>query len=98
MKYKMEMYICPGKCKCGKKMTMRMTHFGKKSDPSGWMVYGVCKPCQKVILQHIHTGHDAPVQDRDFTIDYNETVIEGKGKWEDIRPKIEPIIYGQRDA
>ena len=75
-----EMKIFAGKCRiCSKRLDMRITDV-KNNDKNpqskvlGWMVYGYCKGCKLVYMQGLFQQEKKPIQDLDFTIDYEKEV------------------------
>ena len=73
--------IISGKHKCGKEMDMRITDV--KDDNKNiisWILYGICKKCNVVLVSDLFLQSQEPVQDRDFMIDYNKISDEIKEK------------------
>ena len=63
--------IIPGKHTCGKDMDMRIIDV--KDDNKNivsWIVYGICKKCEVVLISELFIQSEKPMQDRDFIIDY----------------------------
>lgn len=55
-------------------MDMNITPLdNKKKKIIGWMIYGICKKCEKIIVINITKDSEKPVLDRDYRIDYNKT-------------------------
>lgn len=71
--------IIAGKHKCRKYLDMRITDV-KDDDKNivSWIIYGVCKKCNVVIINDLFLQPEKPLQDRDFIIDYNQ-ISDGKG-------------------
>jgi len=68
-----EIRIIPGKHKCGREMDMRITDV--KDDNKNiisWIIYGICKKCNVVLINDLVLQSEEPIQDRDFIIDYNK--------------------------
>ena len=75
----MEMEQYPGKCKCGKELYMRIAPLDNDNKKViGWMIYGVCKKCDKALVMDISKDSEKPVLDRDYRIDYNKVCEEEK--------------------
>ncbi|MBL7147830.1 MAG: hypothetical protein ISS82_03325 [Nanoarchaeota archaeon] len=73
-----EIKIIPGKHKCGRKMDMRITDV--KDDNKNivaWIIYGICKKCNIVLISDLFLESEKPVQDRDFIIDYDKVSKKG---------------------
>ena len=71
----MEMEIYPGKCKCGRDLNMRIAPLDNDNkEIIGWMIYGICKKCNKILVIDISKDKEKPVLDRDYTIDWNKKV------------------------
>ena len=68
--------MCPGKCKCGNSLDMRITEEAEEAIRI-WIIFGSCHKCKIVYVCAMFNQHDKPVQDRDFMIDCNK-VAEGK--------------------
>ena len=65
--------IIPGKHKCGRDMGMRITDVkDDNQNVVSWIIYGVCKKCGVVLVSDLFLQSEEPVQDRDFTIDYDK--------------------------
>jgi hypothetical protein len=74
-----EIKIFPGKHLCGKEFDMRiMDAKDDNGDPAAWIVYGVCKKCNVVMVSSMFLQSEKPMQGIDFIIDYNKK--SGKGK------------------
>ena len=69
-----EIKIIPGKHKCKKEMNMRIIDV-KDDDKKivSWIIYGICKKCNVVLICDLFLQNEKPVLDRDFIIDYNKT-------------------------
>lgn len=72
-----ETQIIAGKHKCKRDMDMRIVNT-KDDDGSivAWIIYGICKKCNTVIVSSIFTQSEEPLQDRDYIIDYNKISSE----------------------
>jgi hypothetical protein len=73
-----EIHIIPGKHTCGRIMDMRI--IDDKKDRPFWIIYGICKKCEMVIVSNIFTDVE-PIQGVDYIIDYTkicEKVIKDK--------------------
>ena len=69
----MEMEQYSGKCKCNKKLDMRIAPLDDDNkEIIGWMIYGICKKCNEIFVIDISKDKEKPVLDRDYTIDYNK--------------------------
>lgn len=65
--------IIAGRHKCGKDLDMRITDVKDDSkNIVSWIIYGVCKKCNVVIINGLFLQPEKPVQDRDVIIDYNK--------------------------
>jgi len=75
-----EVRIIAGKHKCGREMDMRIIDV-KDDDKNvvSWIIYGICKKCEVVLISELFIQSEEPMQDRDFIIDY-EKVTEGVEK------------------
>ena len=70
-----------GKHKCGREMDMRITDVkDDNKDAVSWMIYGVCKKCNVVLISELFLQPDEPVQDRDFMIDYDKISNEAENE------------------
>lgn len=65
-----EMQIIPGKHSCSKEMEMRIMSMEEREGI--WCVYGVCSKCKEVVVSALFQQQEAPVQDRDFMVDFNK--------------------------
>lgn len=77
-----EIRVIPGRHKCGKEMDMRITDV--KDDNKkvvSWIIYGICKKCNTVIIEDLFIQSQEPVQDRDFMIDYTKLSKESEKEW-----------------
>ncbi len=77
----MEIKIIAGKHKCGKDMNMRMVDV--KDDNKNivaWIIYGICKKCNIVLISDLFLQPEKPMQDRDFIIDYDKVSKEVKNE------------------
>jgi len=72
-----ETKIIAGKHKCKRKLDMRIVDV-KDDDNSivAWIIYGICKKCNTVLINGLFTQTEKPVQDRDFIIDYDKISSE----------------------
>lgn len=68
-----------GKHKCGKEMDMRIADV-KDDNKSivSWIIYGICKNCNLVLISQLFLQPEKPEQDRDFIIDYDKISTEAK--------------------
>ena len=76
-----EIQVYAGKCKCKRKLDMRITEFREdevkqNGEILGWIVFGVCKKCEKVYIQGLFMQPEEPVLNLDFIIDDNK-IAEG---------------------
>jgi hypothetical protein len=69
-----EMFIVAGKHTCGREMDMRM--IDDKTGRPFWILYGICKKCEVVLVSNIFMDKE-PIQDVDYIIDYNLISEEG---------------------
>ena len=47
----MEMSILPGKHKCGRNLSMMIAPLDDENkEIIGWMIYGVCKKCNEILV------------------------------------------------
>lgn len=75
----MEAKIIPGKHKCGRKMDMRIVDVkDDNKEVFAWIIYGICKKCNAVLISNLLMQSEEPVQDRDFIIDYKKITKETK--------------------
>lgn len=70
-----EMQIIAGKHKCGKDMDMRIVDVredenDKDSKVIAWMIYGICKPCNIVLMSSLFTQEEKPITMVDYVVDY----------------------------
>ena len=78
----MEMKTIAGKHKCGKEMEFRIIDVDGNTDKKkekkviGWIIYGVCKKCNEVLLSDLIMQEAQPIQNVDFRVDY-ELVAKG---------------------
>ena len=86
----MEMRLIAGKHKGGKLLDTKIISFEvDDKEILGWIVYGICKKCNIVIILHIFIEPEQPIQDVDFTIT-DKIAEEGGFKGE----KFEEFIKG----
>ncbi len=69
--------IIAGKHKCGREMDMRIVDV-KNKNTVAWIIYGICKKCNIVLINDLFLEAEKPVQDRDFIIDYDKISKEVK--------------------
>lgn len=76
-----EIRIIPGKHKCGKEMDIRITDV-KDDDGNvvSWIIYGICKKCNVVLISNLFLQPEEPLLDRDFMIDYDKISDEVKNE------------------
>ncbi len=73
-----EIKIVPGKHSCGNEFDMRITDAkNKDSESAAWMVYGICKKRNVVMVSGMFFQAEKPQIDIDFMVDYNKK--SGKG-------------------
>ena len=74
-----ELYNIPGRHSCGREMDMRITD-AKDDDknPAAWILYGICKKCNIVVVCNMFLQAEEPIPGVDFIIDYEKK--PGKGK------------------
>jgi len=76
-----EMQFYDGKCKCGKKLDMRITDVkDDKKQIIAWLIYGFCKKCRTTFIQGLFTQQEQPELGMDFIINYNKTISSVKQK------------------
>ncbi|MEK6951858.1 MAG: hypothetical protein AABX29_02480 [Nanoarchaeota archaeon] len=76
-----EIKIISGKHKCGKEMDMRITDVKDDSkNIVSWIIYGICKKCNVVLISDLFLKSEEPIQDRDFIIDYDKISNEVENK------------------
>jgi len=66
-----EMVIIPGEHKCGRIMDMRILPDEGTSSKPFWIIYGICKKCDMVIVSNIFMDKE-PIRDVDYIIDYTK--------------------------
>ncbi|MFA5797436.1 MAG: hypothetical protein WC916_05360 [Candidatus Woesearchaeota archaeon] len=68
-----EIQLVTGKHQCGKMMDMRIVDV-KDDDKNilAWMIYGICKKCNIVLISGLFEGNEEPKQNIDFMIDYEK--------------------------
>lgn len=67
-----EIKIIPGKhIKCGKRMDMRIIDDNKTSSKPFWIIYGICKKCDMIIVSNLFFDKES-IQDIDYIIDYTK--------------------------
>ena len=70
--------IIPGKHICNRLFDMRITKVdGDKPETTAWIVYGICKKCEVVMILNLFVQHEEPKPNADFIIDY--TIKSEKG-------------------
>jgi len=70
-----EIKIFAGKHKYGKEMDMRIVDVKNGNQKIvSWIIYGVCKKCDIVLIHDLFVQNEKPILDRDFIIDYDKTV------------------------
>ena len=79
-----ETRIVAGKHKCGREMDMRIDNVkedreDKNSKVKAWLIYGFCKKCDMFLLSNMFMQEEEPIQDVDYTIDYDLIAVEHKG-------------------
>jgi hypothetical protein len=62
-----QMAIIPGKCKCGKKLDLRINNV----EEGLWMIHGFCTPCKVVYILQLMEQHEEPRGGIDYIIDDN---------------------------
>ena len=73
-----EFKLFPGKHCCGKEFDMRIMDAKDDNDESAaWIVYGVCKKCNIVMVSNIFLQAEKPKLGVDFVVDYDKK--SGKG-------------------
>ncbi len=76
-----EIKIINGKHKCGRKMDMRITDVKDDNNKIvSWIIYGICKKCNIVLICDLFLESEEPMQDRDFIIDYDKISSETKNE------------------
>ena len=73
------MQIYAGKCKCKKDLDMRITEVREnennlKSDIIAWIIFGICKRCEKIYFQGLFSQEEMPIVGVDFIIYYNKVI------------------------
>ncbi|MBS3176897.1 hypothetical protein J4457_06705 [Candidatus Woesearchaeota archaeon] len=77
-----EIKLFPGKHCCGKGFDMRIMDAKDDNNKSAaWIVYGVCKKCNVVMISSMFSQSEKPELGVDFIVDYNKKSGKGK-KWE----------------
>ena len=72
-----ETRIISGKHECGREMDMRIADVkDDNKEIVSWIIYGICKKCNIVLISDLFLQAEKPAQDRDFIIDYSQ-VCEG---------------------
>lgn len=68
-----EIRMLSGKHKCGREMDMRIADV-KEDDRNivSWIIYGICKRCNVVLISDLFLQPEEPVQGMDFIIDYDK--------------------------
>lgn len=70
-----ELKVIAGKDTCGKNLDMRITDCkDDKGEPVAWIVYGICKKCNLVLISDLFIQEEEPVQGVDFVVDYDKAV------------------------
>ena len=83
-----ELRIIPGKHKCGKKMDMRIADVkDDNEDVVSWIIFGVCKNCDTVVMLDLFVQLEEPIQDVDFLIDQEIVLDETSLASEDLLAK-----------
>lgn len=73
-----EIRMLPGKHCCGREFDMRITDAkDKHKDSAAWIIYGICKKCNVVMISDMFLQAEEPQQGIDFIIDYDKK--SGKG-------------------
>ena len=73
-----EIKLFPGKHYCGKKFDMRIIDAKDDNDESAaWIVYGICKKCNVVMVSNMFLQSEKPQIEVDFIVDYSKK--SGKG-------------------
>ena len=74
-----EIKLFPGKHFCGKEFNMRiMDAKDDNNESAAWIVYGVCKKCNVVMVSNMFLQSEKPQMGVDFIVDYSKK--SGKGK------------------
>ena len=73
-----EIKLFPGKHCCGKEFDMRIMDAKDDNNKSAaWIVYGVCKKCNVVMVSNMFLQSEKPQIEVDFIVDYGKK--SGKG-------------------
>ena len=73
-----EIKLLPRKHCCGKEFDMRITDAKDDNNESAaWIVYGICKKCNVVMVSSMFLQPEKPQMGVDFIVDYNKK--SGKG-------------------
>jgi len=70
-----EMIIIPGMHTCKRIMDMRIVE--EKKDRPFWIIYGICKKCETVIVTNIFMD-EKPIEGTDYIINYEKKCEIGK--------------------
>jgi len=74
-----EMKILSGKHECSKQFDMRIVDVkDDNQEISAWIIYGICKRCNVVMIIDLLLQKEEPREGVDFIIDYE--LKSGKGK------------------
>ena len=73
-----ELKLLPGKHFCGKEFDMRIVDAkDDNNDPVAWLVYGICKKCNIVLVSAMFLESDEPKLGIDFIVDYDKISEKG---------------------
>jgi len=79
-----EITIIPGKHNCGREMDMRIVEDEK--DHKFYIIYGICKKCEMVIVTNIF-DHE-PKQNVDYIIDYEQALKDNQIDFDTLKKRI----------
>lgn len=48
------------------------------NESAAWIIYGICKKCNIVMISELFLQEEKPLQDIDFIIDYQKKSNKGK--------------------
>jgi hypothetical protein len=68
-----DMKVIAGKHKCGRELDMRILE--EEKSPKFWLIYGICKKCEVVLVSAIFKKF--PVENVDYLLDYTLVAVEG---------------------
>ena len=76
-----EMRFIPGRCKCQKKLDMRIMDVkDERNDIIAWIIYGNCRSCKISWICEMFIQTEEPMNNTDYMIDYDETIKADRGE------------------